>query len=110
MTGSRRAARAAILLGVLAVAAIPAGIVAAQRSSGLRLLETLYVAVPVAVVLGVLAVGSSRRARFEADRSVRPDARGGVRLARIVAWCGLYAGITGALALAVYGLLRFAQS
>ena len=29
--------------------------------------------------------------------------------ARIVAWAGLYAGLTGVLALAVYGVLRWAQ-
>ena len=110
MTSSRTAARSAILLGALAVAVIPAGVVAAQLSHGLRLLETLYVVVPVAFVLGVLAVGSSRRARFALDRSVRPEPRGAVRTARVIAWLGVYAGVTGALALAVYGLLRFAQT
>jgi hypothetical protein len=98
-----------VLLGVLAVAAIPAGVAAARYTSGLRLLETLYVAVPVAVVLGILAVGASRRARFALARSVRAERGGAVRTARFVAWLGLYAGVTGALALAVYGLLRFAQ-
>lgn len=98
-----------MLLGALAVAAIPAGVAATRFVSGLRLLETLYVVVPVAVVLGILAVGASRRARFAVARSVRADRLGAVRAARFVAWFGLYAGVTGALALAVYGLLRFAQ-
>jgi len=110
MTSSRRAARAAIFLGALAVAAIPVGVAAAQFTRGLRLLETLYVVVPIAFVLGVLAVGSSRRARFALDRSVRSERRGAVRAARVVAWLGVYAGVTGALALGVYGLLRFAQT
>ena len=110
MTSSRKTARASILLGALATAAIPAGVVAAQFSSKLRLLETLYVVVPVALLLGILAVGSARRARFALERSVRPEPRRVVRAARVVAWCGVYAGVTGGLALAVYGLLRFAQS
>jgi uncharacterized membrane protein YfcA len=110
MTSSRPTARTAILCGALAVAAIPIGVVAAQASPRLRLLETLYVVVPVALVFGVLAVASARRARFALERSVRPEPRGAVRMARVLAWCGLYAGVTGALALAVYGLLRFAQT
>jgi ABC-type transport system involved in cytochrome c biogenesis permease subunit len=105
---SSRAARAAVLLGVLAVLAIPVGVAAAQASR-LRLLETLYVVVPVALVLGLSALASSRRARFAAARSVVPRGRLGLRGARVVAWGGLYAGVTGGLALAVYGVLRWAQ-
>ena len=45
----------------------------------------------------------------ELDRSLQPERRRLVRTARIVAWAGAYAGITGALALAVYGALRWAQ-
>ena len=108
MRSSKAFARAAIVLGVLAVAAIPVGVVAAHQSSKLRLLETLYVAVSAAVVLGLLALMASRRARFNASRSVTPGG-GPLRTARIVAWAGLYAGLTGALALAVYGVLRWAQ-
>jgi hypothetical protein len=37
------------------------------------------------------------------------SAAGGIGFARVVAWAGAYAGITGALALAVYGILRWAQ-
>jgi protein-S-isoprenylcysteine O-methyltransferase Ste14 len=109
MTSSRAAARAAVVLGALAVVTIPAGVVAAQMSSSLRLLETLYVVVPTALVLGLLAVATARRARFAAARSVRPGAAGSVKAARILAWAGLYAGVTGALALGVYAVLRSAQ-
>ena len=107
MRSSRGAARAAVLLGALAVLAIPAGVVAAQLSGRIRLLETLYVVVAAAVVLGLAAVVAARRARLNASRTI--SAHGGVGLARVVAWAGAYAGVTGALALAVYGLLRWAQ-
>jgi len=109
MRSSRRAARAAIVLGALAVLAIPIAVLASQVTSGLRLLETLYVAVPAALVLGLVALSSSRRARFQVARSVRPEAAGPVRAARFFAWAGVYAGVTGALALVVYGVLRWAQ-
>jgi len=107
MRSSKAAARAAVLLGALAVLAIPIGVVAAQVSGRLRLLETLYVVVAAAVVLGVAAVFAARRARRNASRTL--SAAGGVGVARLVAWAGAYAGVTGALALAVYGILRWAQ-
>ena len=109
MRSSRRAARAAIVLGALAVIAIPVAIAAAQLTAGLRLLQSLYAAVPAALVLGLCAVAAARRARFAAARSVAPGGRGPVGAARLIAAAGLYAGVTGALALVVYGVLRWAQ-
>jgi hypothetical protein len=107
MRSNRGAARAAVLLGALAVLAIPVGVLAAQLSSQLRLLETLYVAVASAVLLGLAGLYAARRARLNATRTL--SASGGVGLARVVAWAGAYVGVTGALALAVYGILRWAQ-
>src|SRR3954452_3808627 len=107
MRSHRGAARAAVLFGALAVVAIPAGVVAAQLSARLRLLETLYVVVPAAVVLARGGLSGARRARLNAARTL--SAAGGVGAARVVAWAGAYAGVTGALALAVYGILRWAQ-
>jgi hypothetical protein len=105
MRSNRGAARAAVVLGALAVLAIPAGVLAAQLSSQLRLLETLYAVVAAAIVLGLLALYAARRARLKAARTLS----GGVGFARVAAWAGAYAGVTGALALAVYGILRWAQ-
>ena len=96
------------MLGALAFAAIPATVVAAQTTR-LRLLETLYVGVPVAVGLAFLALLTARRSRLALARSLHPERRALVRTARIVAWAGAYAGITGALALAAAGVLRWAQ-
>ena len=107
MRSNRRAARAAVLLGALAVLAIPGGVLVAQLSSQLRLLETLYVVVAAACLLGLAAVYASRRARLNAARTL--SAARGVGFARLVAWAGAYAGVTGALALALYGILRWAQ-
>jgi uncharacterized membrane protein YfcA len=106
MSDSRAAARAAIVLGALALAAIPAGVLVANSAGSVELLQAELVAVPVAVVLGLAALSLARRARYRLDRSVHRRGRRKVRVARWVAWAGLYAGITGALALAVYGVLR----
>jgi hypothetical protein len=109
MTGSSVPARIALLFGALAVIAIPAAVAAARFLSGIALLRALYIGVPVAAGLGVLAVAASRRARLALGRSLHPERRKLVRSARVVAWLGLYVGVTGALALGVYGVLRWAQ-
>jgi hypothetical protein len=108
MRSNRGTARAAIFFGALAVLAIPVAVVVSRQTAA-GLLESLYVGVPVAAGLGLIALALARRARFAAERSVRPERPRIVRVARVVAWLGVYAGVTGALALAVYGLLRFAQ-
>jgi hypothetical protein len=108
MRSSKTPARTAIVLGLLAFLTIPATIAAAQFTS-LRLLESLYVAVPGAVVLALLALLAARRSRLALARSLRPERRRLVRTAAVVAWAGTYAGVSGALALAVYGVLHWAQ-
>ena len=106
MSDSRRAAIAAIVLGLLSLAAIPVAAVASSVRSDLRLLQTLLVGVPVAFVLGLIAVGLSRRARRRFERSVRRNGAKLVRTARFVAWAGVYVAVTAGLALAFYGVLR----
>jgi hypothetical protein len=106
MSSSRGAARAAVALGSIGVPAIPAAVLASHGLSGVSLLRALYIAVPVAFVLGLVAVAIARRARFTAARSVFAERSGPVRAARLLAWLGVYAGVTGALALGVYWILR----
>ena len=108
MRSSRRAAFAAGALGVLAIAAIPLAMLAAQKSARIGLLQALYVAVPVAVVLGVAAVLVARRARLRSARSVFRGSSH--RFAQVLAWAGLLCGLTGGIALAVYGALRWAST
>jgi len=109
MSSSSLAARLGALFGLLAVLAIPAAVVAAQVLEGLALLRALYVAVPVAVALALVALLLARRARLAQARRVDGGGAGAVRTARILAWAGLYAGVTGALALGVYAVLRLAE-
>jgi len=83
--------------------------VTAAQVTALGLVETLYVVVPVDAVLALAALGAERRARFARARRVRPGGAALVRIARVLAYLGAYAALTGALALGVYGLLRWAS-
>jgi hypothetical protein len=107
MSSSKRApGRVAVVFGLLALLAIPADILLAQYSNGVRLLQSLYVSVPVAAGLALIALAGARRDRLVRARSLHP---GGGRWAVRLAWAGAYAAVTGAIALAVYGGLRAAQ-
>jgi hypothetical protein len=106
MSSSNGAARAAGVVGLLAVLVIPAGILASRYTSGVTLLQSLYYTVPAAFVLALVALSANRRARFARARSIRPG-RG--RLSSFLAWAGLYVAVIGAVALAVYGALHSAQ-
>src|SRR5438045_5961344 len=99
MSGSSGSARAAIVLGALAVAALPAGVASSWYLKGVSLLEATEVAVAVAFVLGLVAVICARRARFRLDRSVRRLGERTVRIGARLAWAGLYLAATGAIAL-----------
>jgi ABC-type transport system involved in cytochrome c biogenesis permease subunit len=109
MRSSSRSAGVAAVLGALAILVLPVSVVAAQMSSQLDLLHTLYVAVPVDVALALIAVTLVRRTRLDQARQVQPRGVKLGRLARVLAYIGLYAAVTGALALGVYGILRWAQ-
>jgi len=106
MPASSGAARAAATAGAVAVAAIPAGILASRWVTGVNLLQSLYYSVPFTVFLSLLAVFGSRRARVAAQRTVFQDRAGPLRAARRLAWLGVYMGVTGGLAVAVYWILR----
>ncbi|HTR72148.1 MAG TPA: hypothetical protein VMG80_01015 [Solirubrobacteraceae bacterium] len=109
MRSSNRSAGFAALLGALAILVLPVSVLAAQVSSQLDLLHTLYVAVPVDLALALSAVVLVRRTRLDQARQVQPRGVKLARLARVLANIGLYAAVTGALALGVYGILRWAQ-
>ena len=104
MSGSR-ATPVAIVLGLLGLAAIPAGVASSWLVSGVGLLRAEEVAVPVAFVLGLGAVAVTRRARFRLDRSVARVGELRVRVARLLAWGAVYLAFSGAMALGFYGLL-----
>jgi hypothetical protein len=96
------------VLGALAVLAIPAGAAAAQFLEQVRLVQAVAVAVPSGLVLGLAAVSASRRARYHVERSVRRSGETTMRVGRLLAWAGVYFAVSGGIALAFYGVLRWA--
>jgi hypothetical protein len=99
-------ATVAVVLGLAAVAAIPAGIAVAQESASIDLLKSLYGSVPAAAVLGLIAALFGRRARLGVARSVHREGVGLTRLGRLLAWTGLYFALIGAISLGVDAILR----
>ncbi len=88
MSSSRPAGVVAIVLGLLAVAAIPAAVAAAVVLPSLDVLPALFVSVPAAFVLGLLGLSAARRARYRVDRSVYRIGAGTARLGRFLVWAG----------------------
>ncbi len=106
MRSSNPARIVAIVFGLLAVLAIPAGVAAALLVPSVDLLPALVVAVPSAFVLALIGISAARRARFRVDRSVYRSGERTVRFGRFLVWSGLYLSLVGALALAFYSVLR----
>jgi hypothetical protein len=91
-----------LLVGLLAAAAIPVGILITNYRNDLRLIHAGY-SVPVAAVLGFIAVRLARRARRRLERTVgRAGGAVPARLGRIFGWLGLYLALIGTIALAFY--------
>src|SRR5215207_3950253 len=92
-----------LVLGLLATAAIPAAVAYADRSPRVELIWA-GVAVPVAALLGLAALGAARAGRRRAELTLR---RSGARTAvvgRLLALIGLLFSGTGAISLAVYAI------
>ena len=106
---SSRHARLAVVLGAVAVLTIPVAVGLAAYSPRVDLLQAVYVGVPVAFVLGLGAWSAYRRARAELERRVQRPGEGLVRAGRVLAFAGIYFGVTGALALGFYGVLHFSS-
>jgi hypothetical protein len=91
-----------VVLGVLAVLAIPVAIYVTDQRNDLRLIHA-GVAVPVAFVLGFVAIRLARRARRRLERTLgRARGQAPARLGRIFGWLGVYLSLIGAISLAVY--------
>ena len=99
------AAPGAIAAGLLAVAALPAGIALAQISGRVKLLQA-SAAIPVAAVLGVVALFLARRAVRRSRRTLgRAGGEGAARAGRILGVLALCIAASGAIAVAFYELL-----
>ena len=108
MTPPRRAnhrASLALLLGLVAVAVIPAGIELTRRYPGVALIEAAW-GIPVAVVAGVTALLFARGARGAIARTLeRSGGTRRIRLGRILAVAGICLGLAATISVVVYEVL-----
>jgi hypothetical protein len=97
----------ALLGGLLATATMPVAILATRYSESYDLLHAGF-AIPVAVILGALAIGLGRGAlRHDDMRLGRAGGRAAARLGRALGVLGISLASTCAVALAVYGILTY---
>jgi hypothetical protein len=102
---SNHRASLAVLFGLVAVAAVPAGIVVSGRLAGLDLVDAAW-AVPVAAVAGIIALLFVRGARGRIVRTLeRAGGAGRARLGRILGIAGICFALSGGIAVGFYELL-----
>jgi len=98
-------ARASVLLGVLSLATLPVAIAVTRRSSTYELLDAGF-AIPIALVLGGLAVLLARRARRAQGRLLGPvPGRRAAQIGRFLGLAGFLLAVTAAMAVGVYYVL-----
>ena len=98
---------AAVGLGLLSAATMPVAILATRYSGSYDLLHAGF-AIPVAVVLGFVALRLARGAlRHDDVRLGRAGGRGLATVGRALAVLGISLAATGLVALVVYGLLTY---
>jgi L-lactate permease len=95
------------VLGLLAVAVVPATVVYAEQTSAIRLIWS-GAAVPIAFVLGLAAVVAARAGRRSAGLTLRGrTGAGAARVGRLLGILGLLIAGSGTIALVVYALLTY---
>lgn len=103
MTNPR--ATAAALLGGIATLALPAGVVLADISARVSLLDAGW-AIPIAAVCGVAALLLARGARTQIRVTLdRAGGQGRVRAALYLGIAGICFAVSGAIAVGFYELL-----
>jgi hypothetical protein len=98
----------AVLLGIAAVLAVPAGIEIARRSPTIRLVDAAW-AIPVGAALGLLGLIAVRSARARIERTLgRAGGAGRAKAARRLAVLAICLAITASISVGTYEvLLRF---
>ena len=95
-----------VLLGLLATLAIPAAVVYADRSPRVELIWA-GLAVPVAALLGLAALGTARAGRRRAQLTLRRSGARTAVLGRFLGLFGLLFAGTGTISLVVYAILTW---
>jgi steroid 5-alpha reductase family enzyme len=94
-----------VLLGLLAVAAVPVAVVLSRQTAGVRLIDAVW-AIPVALACGVAALLFSRGAGGRIRRTLeRAGGVGRVRLGRVLGVAGICVALSASIAVGFYELL-----
>ena len=94
-----------MLLGVLSLATLPAAIAVPRRSREYELLDAGF-AIPLALLLGGLAILLARRARRTQGRLLgRAPGQRAARIGRFLGLTGFLLAVTAAMAVGVYYVL-----
>ncbi len=102
---SNHRASLAVLLGVVAVAAIPVGVLVSARLAGMTLVEVAW-AIPVAAGAGSSAFFFARGATGRITQTLeRAGGAGRARAGRVLGIAGICFALSGAIAVGFYELL-----
>ena len=94
-----------MLLGLLAVAAVPVAVVLSRQTAGVRLIDAVW-AIPVALACGIAALLFSRGARGRIRWTLeRAGGIGRVRLGRVLGVAGICVALSASIAVGFYELL-----
>ena len=102
-----RSARLSVLVGLLAAVSLPTAVAYARWSDRFEVIEAAA-AVPVAFVLGIVAVLLARRARSRLAPTLgRPRGSRTARVGRTLGILAILLALTGAGSVAVYAALTY---
>ena len=105
MRSSNHRASLAVVLGLAAVLAVPAGIVLARQSTGIALLDAAW-AIPVAATCALAALMFVRGARGRIRLTLeRAGGAGRIRAAWLLAVAGICVALSASIAVGFYELL-----
>jgi hypothetical protein len=94
-----------VLLGLVAVVAVPAGVALARQTTGVELIDAAW-SVPVAATCGIAALLFVRGARGRMRRTLeRAGGAGRIRMGRILGVAGICLALSAAIAVGFYELL-----
>jgi hypothetical protein len=99
-----------VVAGLASVATLPVAVYGTRFSDSYDLLHAGF-AIPVTVVLGLVALALARRARMRTAVSLAGEGGSGVATAgRVLGIIGLCLAASAVVALGVYGLLQYVGS
>jgi len=105
MRSSNHRASLALILGLAAVAAVPAGVALSRQTAGVRLLDAVW-AIPVAALCGLAALlfarGAGGRIRWTLERA---GGLGRIRVGRLLGIAGICVALSASIAVGFYELL-----